>query len=195
LAVDILRHKAPDENLLPETLDQIEYSVRLMSGVVKSFVEYSKPIRLEFEEVSLRDLVDQALRVTDAGLRGINVITALEQACPKITVDPKKLVQVLLNIILNAAEAMPEGGNLTISSSFTPSEGGNSLLLSFSDTGHGIDPKDIARIQEHFVTTKPHGIGLGIPICKKIIEAHGGSLEITSALGAGTTVLISLAVH
>jgi signal transduction histidine kinase len=97
--------------------------------------------------------------------------------------------------VTNAVEAMPDGGDLRIYSEFRQEDKRSLVSLSISDTGCGITEEDLDRIQLPFVTTKPGGIGLGLPICRKIIEEHHGTLRITSKLNHGTIVEIILPVH
>ena len=95
-----------------------------------------------------------------------------------------------MNLVSNSAEAMPEGGDLTIRSKFHGSGNASVLRLSVSDTGAGIGGEQLEHVGEPFYTTKVTGTGLGLPICKKIIEAHNGILSIRSKPGKGTTVEI-----
>jgi len=97
-----------------------------------------------------------------------------------------------MNLILNAVEAMPNGGNLKIHSQFAERNGESVLNLFISDNGSGISEENLGRVGEPFFTTKARGTGLGIPICKKIIEAHGGVLTVKSKLNKGTTVEVTL---
>jgi len=128
----------------------------------------------------------------DHKLRNITVHVELEQENRSIQVDSTRFQEVLLNLISNAAEAMPQGGSLRIQSSFPEADGRDFLEISISDTGAGFDKENLKRIYEPFFTTKTEGIGLGIPICRKIIEAHNGTMKISSRPSQGTTVEIRL---
>ena len=113
------------------------------------------------------------------------------QPIPMIMADPEQLRQVFLNLFTNAADAMPSGGTLTLRA-----RGGQNLLIEIVDTGTGIAAADLPRVMETFFTTKPSGkgTGLGLPICRRIVEAHGGRISIESEPGNGTTVRIVLPV-
>ena len=107
-----------------------------------------------------------------------------------VKADGEKLRQAFLNIVINALQAAPHGGTVTIASQKTDSR----YEIRFTDTGTGIDAVTLSRIFEPFFTTKPDGTGLGLVITKKIIEGHGGTLEVESAVGEGTTIIVRLPV-
>jgi signal transduction histidine kinase len=105
------------------------------------------------------------------------------------------MVRVLVNLITNAVDAMPDGGRLQITSTYGESSFGEFVKLCVSDTGAGIDENTLHKICEPFFTTKTRGTGLGLALCRKIIDAHKGSLNIRSKLNEGTTVEIFLPVE
>jgi two-component system NtrC family sensor kinase len=111
---------------------------------------------------------------------------------PMIAGDRQQLWQVFLNLFTNASDAMPEGGTLTIRVAAAESQ----IAVEVSDTGQGIAPEDLPRVFESFFTTKPagKGTGLGLPISRRIVEEHGGTLHLASEPGKGTTVRILLPV-
>jgi len=98
-----------------------------------------------------------------------------------------RLGQVLLNLAKNALQAMPEGGSLRI----TASASGKGIIITVSDTGHGISPEHLTRIFEPFYTTKARGTGLGLALCKKVVEEHDGNISVKSVVGQGTSVSLS----
>ncbi|MBI4832832.1 MAG: PAS domain S-box protein, partial [Candidatus Lindowbacteria bacterium] len=193
LGCDTLRHELwADEGKL-EILAEIESGVISLNNIVKDLLHYSKAISLEYSLCSVRDMVSKALNSSATKLGGISVHTELEQEDRPVLIDIEKMTRVLVNIISNAVEAMPNGGDITIHSRFS---GGwferEFLKLSVTDTGSGMDEESLKRIDEPFFTTKSGGTGLGVSICKKIVEAHKGEFEIISGLGKGTTVEITL---
>jgi signal transduction histidine kinase len=108
---------------------------------------------------------------------------------PEVIADARQLEQVFLNLILNARDAMEEGGELAIRTFQT----GNQVVAEFADTGLGIDPESLDRIFEPYYTTKQDkGTGLGLAICHRIVEAHSGRIEVTSLLGQGTSFRVYL---
>ncbi|MBI4739267.1 hypothetical protein HY772_06980, partial [Candidatus Woesearchaeota archaeon] len=175
-----------------EIFEEIDYGLNTLNSIVRELLEYAKPVDLEYSSQPLHNIVSRALKTLRDRIGKIRVHLELEDEDKEIRLDGDKMVRVLSNLILNAAEAMPEGGDIRILSRFFELETGKILRISISDNGHGIDEKDLERIHEPFVTTKPKGTGLGIPICKKIIQAHNGSFRINSKLNEGTIIDIEL---
>jgi PAS domain S-box-containing protein len=129
--------------------------------------------------------------------RRINVATDFASDLPSIRADRHQLWQVFLNILTNASDAMPEGGILTVRAGRGILENSApALVIEFSDTGVGIKPEDLPKLWEPFFTTKPEGkgTGLGLPICRRTVEEHRGTIDIESGPGKGTTVRIILPV-
>ncbi|RJP18581.1 MAG: hypothetical protein C4520_14185 [Candidatus Abyssobacteria bacterium SURF_5] len=195
LGVDILRMKIEENCEKLETLEQIEYGVHMLHTMVKDLLDYAKPIALRPCPTTISALIAKSLLALSNKINGIPVHLDLEQADREILQDVEKTLQLLINLMLNAVEAMPRGGELKVRSRFTTLNGANAVALMISDTGCGISESDLERIQQPFVTTKQQGVGLGIPICKKIIAAYGGTFHITSSVGKGTTVVVTLPVQ
>jgi len=101
-----------------------------------------------------------------------------------------QLHQVFLNLVINAVDAMPDGGTLSVRTAFDAED--RIIRVEIADTGHGIDPKHAASIFQPFFTTKPKGTGLGLPICRQLIEQHGGTIAVTENPGGGTCFRIGL---
>jgi signal transduction histidine kinase len=120
---------------------------------------------------------------------GIHVEQDFSSELPETLTDPEKLKQVILNLCKNAVEAMPESGTLTVRGYRT----GDQVCLEVQDTGEGI-PEGV-EIFDLFTTTKPDGTGLGLPIVRQIVLAHGGTLTYTSTPGQGTTFTVTLSVY
>ncbi|RJP70323.1 MAG: PAS domain S-box protein [Candidatus Abyssobacteria bacterium SURF_17] len=194
-AVEALHAHAEQDKERSEILEEINYGVTILDDMVKGLSEYAKPLNLQYSMSSPGDMVQRALKMLSHELRNIIVHIQLDQEDRKLSVDAVKFVEVLVNLISNAADAMPSGGDLRIFSAFLQSDGGDSLVLSISDTGFGIEEKDFEHIFEPFFTTKARGTGLGLPICKRIIDAHNGTLKIKSIVNQGTTVEILLPTH
>jgi signal transduction histidine kinase len=106
---------------------------------------------------------------------------------PLVPVDCHQMEQVVSNLIINALDAMPDGGTVTVAARHE----GERVVLAVSDTGVGIPPQHVERIFDHFFTTKPSGTGLGLALAKKIVEDHGARLEVTSQEGAGSSFAIT----
>ena len=155
------------------------------------FARQTKPQKqsIDLNKIALDVL---ALVKNQASFRNISIITELDEQIPQVLADADQMRQVILNIVINAADAMPYGGTLTLHSSFEPKS--QRVELKISDTGSGI-PKEIQnRLFEPFFTTKKSGTGLGLAIAYGVIERHKGELKLESSPGKGTTVTIVLPV-
>jgi PAS domain S-box-containing protein len=159
----------------------IEESVNYSDKIVKDLLEFSTTIKLETLRSTPQKIVNQALSTLQVP-SNIKIVNKTKKS-PTIYVDVNKIRRVCVNIILNAVDAMPEGGRLTITSQRIK----NDVELAFSDTGIGMTPECTKKIMTPFFTTKAKGLGLGLAISKRIVEAHGGRILVKSRKGLGTT--------
>jgi PAS domain S-box-containing protein len=190
MGVDLLKIVMGQDEEKKEILKEINYGVDTLNTIINELLNYSKPVKLEIVPITVQELVRQSLSLAVEKMKNVSLSVKLEQPEEQVVVDPVKVVQVLVNLLNNAADAMPEGGALSVRSSIGDKE--RILRFAISDSGKGIDPESLQRIFEPFFTTKARGTGLGLPICKKIIEAHHGTIRITSKAGEGTTAEIAL---
>lgn len=170
-------------NIMAEEVDRV-------NRVISELLEFARPIKLELKKTRIFELVDKALRLIkyEADPAGITVRSAVAPNLPDVEVDKDRLTQVLLNIFINAIQAMPSGGTLTVNVKTVE----KSLQFEISDTGDGISSQDQANIFNPYFTTKKSGTGLGLAIAFKIIETHGGTITIDSLKDKGTTFVISI---
>jgi signal transduction histidine kinase len=177
--------RAQDVQVMGQKMDQL-------NQIVDRVLRFARSAEPTFELVDLNELLADVLLLTRHALtqRGIVLATDFAPGLAKARADRAQIEQAALNLILNAADAMPEGGTLTVASAFSPHN--SSLILSFSDTGSGISPEKREQLFAPFLTTKARGTGLGLAIVQKIVEAHNGQIEVTSAPGKGTTFCILL---
>jgi len=163
----------------------IEESIAYANKIVSDLQEYSKEISLELEEASVKAILKESL----ASVKIPDNIQVIDKTCRshKIKVDVAKIKRVFTNIIKNAVDAMPEGGKLTVKSSKKQT----CMEVTFTDTGVGIPEDVLAKIGKPLVTTKAKGMGFGLSICNRIMEAHRGKLSIKSEVGKGTTVKLT----
>jgi PAS domain S-box-containing protein len=194
MGIGEIREELSEDKKKSEILEEIDYGLDALNSIVGELLEYARPVSIESESWPIRDVVDRALNTLRDQIGKIRIHLELEEEEKEIRLDGVKMIRVLSNLISNATDAMPEGGDLRILSRFFVLDTGEVLRLTISDNGHGIDEKDLDRIHEPFVTTKPQGTGLGIPICKKIIAAHNGSFRINSKVNEGTIIDIELPV-
>jgi signal transduction histidine kinase len=180
-----------------DDLDVISAEIRHIDTIVQNFLEFSRPPRLRMQSVSPSTVVDSALRLLDQRLKSYGVTARLDRKAPLPTVqaDPEQLKEVLVNLVVNACEAMPQGGSIVMEElGFRSPEGEAMAALRVHDTGPGI-PRDLKdRIFDPFVSTKAQGTGLGLSIARRIIAEHGGRLTAESAPAGGAVFTITLPV-
>lgn len=168
---------------------QIKETERL-NRVVEDFLHMARPRPADMRPCPVQDELETiaTLVANDARKRQIQLVLRAAATPVIIHADGEKLRQAFLNIVINALQATPSDGSVVISTSVDQAD----CLISFSDTGLGIDAATLERIFEPFFTTKPDGTGLGLATSKKIIESHGGTLIVESEVGSGTTVMVRL---
>jgi len=171
-----------------EMLTIIEKDIAYSNKIINDLLEYSRETKLELTESNLGSIVKEALSTVKVP-RKIHVVNLTEHH-PKIEVDVDKLKRAFVNIIRNAVDAMPKGGRLTIKSK----RSGVSLEITFTDTGVGMTKSMLEKTFTPLFTTKARGMGFGLPICKRFIEAHGGRISVESTIGKGTTFTITIPI-
>ncbi|RKY57257.1 MAG: hypothetical protein DRP95_07200 [Candidatus Latescibacterota bacterium] len=183
------RKREMAEGLLEE-VDRIDQ-------IVEGLLSFARPAEPKKERVSIRELLEQTLLLarTAAGKAGVEVETDFPLGDDRMDLDPSQMKQVFLNVVVNAIQAMPQGGKLRIRLSRIEGgllSGGHRFRIEFVDTGVGMSPEQLERAFDPFYTTKPDGTGLGLPISYSIVKSHGGEMDIESRPGKGTTVRIEL---
>lgn len=180
-------------------LEVVEQEVGRMARLVANLLQFSRPTRDEASTVDVCAELTRTSELVEPYLKRRNVSLAPEFApgVPDIYADRQRLRQVFLNLFTNAADAMPHGGRLTarVSRSTLPPNK-PAIAIEIADTGVGIPAEHLPRVTEAFFTTKEDGkgTGLGLPICRRIVHDHQGTLEIDSTVGVGTNVRITLPV-
>ena len=175
---------------LSHDVQQIEQSIQTCRRIFGGMLALARGANQGSAQANVRRALDSALAVLRDGLerQGISLDVQLGDVVPRIQVGQGDLEQLFLNLTTNARDAMPTGGLLSIKARNL----GNTLELAIRDTGCGITPELISRIQEPFFTTKPNGNGLGLSICRSIIRNVGGRIEIESGVGVGTEIRVLL---
>jgi len=169
-----------------EMLELIEKDIDYSNKIVNDLLDYSREIRLDLTETSPRSIVEETLSMVEAP---DNVaILNLARNMPKLSVDMEKIKRVFLNIVKNAVDAMPKGGRLTIKGR----KSGANFEFSFEDTGVGMAQQMVEKIFSPLFTTKAKGMGFGLAICKRIVEAHRGKISVETAIGKGTTFIVTV---
>ena len=174
-------------------LDDLLEETDRINAIVEGMLSFARPAEPRLEEVDLSDLVAQTVRLVEPTARKgrVEVETRCPTADPVLRADPDQLKQVLLNVMINALQAMPDGGRLGVRvSRLDPSSRSVTWKVEVSDTGVGIPAAHRERIFDPFFTTKRDGTGLGLSICHAILQAHGGAIDVESEAGKGTRVEI-----
>jgi two-component system, NtrC family, sensor histidine kinase HydH len=177
-----------------ELLNVIIEGTDRLNTVVSKFLDYARPYQLSFKLQNINVIIQKAISIIAANklVEEITIIQELDKNLPDVEVDEQQFMQVILNIALNAIESMPQGGALTFCTSSRESDIEGSISVKISDTGTGINKKDLKDIFKPFFTTKERGVGLGLAICQKIIKEHSGNISVKSIPSGGTAFLIKL---
>lgn len=163
-----------------------------LNRVVSELLEFARPGELKLRDEDLDGVVERALRLVraDVAAKGVAVEFAPGGILPPIPLDPERMTQALLNLFLNAVQAMGQGGVLRISA--TPDQEAGIVSLRIEDTGHGMPPEVLGDIFNPYFTTKSSGTGLGLAIVHRIVEGHGAAIKVESAVERGTVFTIEL---
>jgi len=186
----------PDLAVLEEPLSDALEGANRIKGVVSDLMATARPRTEGIASVQPGPIVQTCLRITDNQLRHRARVVLEEQETPPVRADALRLNQVILNLLLNAAEALPEGDashhRVTIRVFYEAGRG--MVRIDVEDTGHGIREADLARVFDPFFTTRPEGsgMGLGLAICRSVIEGLGGTIDVTSEFGRGTCFTVRL---
>jgi signal transduction histidine kinase len=183
--------KKADPNLTEkekEMIPTIEKSVDNSNKIISELLDYSREINLNRSETDPKSLLEETLTLLEIPEK-ITLVNNTEKE-PKFTADKDKMQRVFVNLIRNALDAMPNGGTLTIKSGKSESN----VVFSFADTGLGMSEGTLQKLWTPLFTTKASGMGLGLPICKRFVEAHNGTIAVTSSLSKGTTFTIDLPI-
>jgi len=177
----------PDDQKTSEIMIQ---EVDRLNRVITQLLEFARPPVVQKKRASLQSLIQHSLKMIErqASAKQIRVLPHLPSEIREVNLDPDGINQVLLNLYLNAVEAMDPGGTLSVSLSVD--DGSAWVKIMVSDTGSGIRKEDLEHIFDPYFTTKQTGTGLGLAIVHKIIEAHGGEVRVESEIGRGTTVTV-----
>ena len=174
-----------------ESISVVLKEVERLDTIVRDLLLFAKPRQLHRVACNLSEVSDRVLQLLQAQCDEAGVVVhRVYLEVPLVQVDVGQLEQVLFNLYTNGIQAMPDGGVLTIGCQVMPGW----LEWSVSDTGVGIAPDQVERIFQPFFTTKAHGIGLGLPITRRLIEDHRGQLLVESQFGYGTRITVRLPV-
>lgn len=171
-------------------VDVLLKEIGRLEGILNDFLRFAAGHKLRLERIDLNGLMTELLEFTspEASRAGVKVHLEADARLKPVQVDANLIRQALLNLVLNAIQAMPEGGQLWVRTE----AGAGSALVSIRDSGRGIPPDNLEKIFNLYFSTKPAGTGLGLPMAKKLVEEHGGTIRAESEPGRGACFTISL---
>lgn len=186
-ALQVLQDHLSHSPEVDEILQRVDAEVRRIEGSVKELSDFAEPKSPVLQQKDLRALIEQSLSKAPLSA-STKVQRQYEETMPLILVDEKLLGQALHRIFLNAEEAMPDGGVLTVSTTCAEDR----VMISIRDTGRGVPAEELERIFEPFSTSKMRGLGLGLAITRTLVDAHGGQLSVVSPAEGGAEFVIAL---
>jgi two-component system sensor histidine kinase HydH len=175
-----------------EFLEIIVEEADRLNGVVTQFLEYARPSVRKPQGLSLQEPVEKAvtrlLREKSSSMEGIRRNILVHEPVPRVNADPSEIERVVYNLLTNAVEAMPQGGELTV----RLGGGGGTARIAVEDTGLGISEADRGQLFRPFFTTRERGVGMGLAICRRIVEENGGSVSVENNPGGGSRFIVKL---
>jgi two-component system sensor histidine kinase HydH len=185
-----LAKKFPSDSAEAEYAGVVVSEVDRMGRVIGGLLDFARPKAPEFARADLSKIIRHALTLIEDEARAarVEVDFQMDEGLPPVRVDRDQMTQVLLNLLVNALEAMPEGGRLQVNVHRETDQ----AEIRVSDTGPGISSENLSRLFDPFHTTKKKGSGLGLAIAQRIVENHGGTIRVDSRAGLGTTFLVRL---
>jgi signal transduction histidine kinase len=182
------RSVAAENEVAREMSGFIASEVDRCNSLITRFLQFARPLQLQLEKADLAQVLDRAIVAAGREAPGIAVYRNYAPEIPPFPVDAELLERVFYNLVLNAAQASPPGGAVTVK---TRAAGGTAEIAVI-DRGAGIDPRHLDTIFNPFFTTKPEGVGLGLAIVSKIVDEHGGKITVESELGKGSVFRVQL---
>jgi len=192
LAEDLGEPQSPAQRRAVKRVEIVCRECQRLQALLDDFLNYAKVRRLKLQPSDLNHQIDDVLDffAPEAEEAGIEIVRYLDPQLPGVLLDREAFRRALLNLILNAKQAMSEGGQLVVRTAAQ----GDSVILHLIDNGPGMDENTASKMFEAFFSTKPGGSGLGLPTTQKIIAGHGGRINVQSDLGRGTQITIELPV-
>ena len=192
LAEEFQEADSPRDRRIGQRIERLKREIQRLHDIVENFLRFARVQDLKTAPADLNVLVEELCDFYEpqAATQGIVVRTFFAPELPRLAIDADLFKQAVLNLMLNAQHAMPDGGELIM----TTRHDGNSVVLDVTDTGVGMTEEVLARIFDPFFSTRSGGSGLGLPTTRRIIEAHAGSIEVQSVPGKGSRFSVRLPV-
>ncbi|MDT8442352.1 MAG: ATP-binding protein [Desulfuromonadales bacterium] len=194
-AINVLAFDFAEDDPRREVIAKILEQIDRLDKAARDLLFFGKPGQPSFDYVDANELLKKTLFFIGQHPEANNVhqVQEFTRDLPPLWVDEKQMQQVLFNVIINAIQAMTDGGTLLIQTDLIERDGGRSFVrILIGDSGPGIEEADLQRIFTPFYTTKTQGTGLGLPICRQLIEQQGGTIEVKSRKGEGSRVIITV---
>lgn len=190
MLIQVNRARFAEEGLPTDDLEMVEQEIRRMERSVTSLLDYARPEAAEFHCFAIQDAVRRTIKLIDGrcDAQGVRLTVTAPDDAIMVFGDSAQIQQLLLNLALNALDAMPKGGNLSLDVTRV----GTAVEVTVCDSGAGIEAGMIEKLFTPFVTTKPNGVGLGLGICRRIAEAHFGSLTGMNRISGGAEFRLKL---
>jgi hypothetical protein len=191
-ALEVIDQKTPSGSPQKEIFQEILVQIDKLISIIQDFLSYARPKPLNFREASPNVFMENAVRLAKTQLRGKDIVFHLLRVEDgvRVPLDADRMQEVLLNLLVNSIAAIPQNGNIHISLGTNPPAG--TLDITVADDGAGIKESNLDQVFHPFFSTKKEGTGLGLSISKKIVDAHGGTIDVRSREGEGTTFTIRL---
>jgi signal transduction histidine kinase len=174
-------------------LEIIVQEISRLERILDEMLDFARPVRLNLKKASLNAVLDSCLEIIEARVKekSLTVRKAYGSRLPRILIDEGKMEQALINVLLNALEALPPGGDIAVATKSLRAPG-RRLQVTIDDDGPGLSPDDLPYVFNPFFSHKKNGTGLGLFNVKKVVEAHGGAVEISLGKPRGTRVRLTL---
>jgi signal transduction histidine kinase len=194
-SIEILENEISSDNPKHEFIQIIKEETARLNSIIAEFLRFARPPKPSIESISLNNLIESTLVLFEKQETPtqVEIHKHLDVRLPSINLDPDQMRQVLLNVILNSMQAMPEGGVLDVRSGLDDER--LRAVIEISDTGAGIDEENLERVFDPFFTTKPQGTGLGLAISHQLVQNHNGKISVRNNPDRGATFRIELPVE
>jgi signal transduction histidine kinase len=192
LAEDLAESETPQQRRALKRIEVVRRECQRLQALLDDFLKFAKVRRLHLEPSDLNQQIEDVLEffAPEAKKAGVEIVRYLDPDLPRVMLDREAFRQALLNLIINAKQAMPNGGQLVIRTAGEDDMAAVYLI----DTGCGMNERTASKMFETFFSTKPGGSGLGLPTTQKIIDGHGGRIHVQSEVGHGTQITVALPV-